>query len=76
MHDNIVSLSQTFPNEVFMARYRNVCVQYPVPNLECVGGEMQNSISYTYRPRNRKASTTIDIDLIDYLLRETIISST
>lgn len=34
MHNDIIVLSRQFPNDVFMARYRDVCVQYPVPR-EC-----------------------------------------
>lgn len=34
MHDDIILFSQTFPNEVFMVRYSDVCAHYPVPR-EC-----------------------------------------
>jgi hypothetical protein len=32
MHDDIITLSQKFPDDVFMVRYRDVCTHFPVPN--------------------------------------------
>ncbi len=34
MHYDIISLSRQFPNDIFMVRYNDICVQYPVPR-EC-----------------------------------------
>jgi len=34
MHEDIITLSNQFPNDVFMARYNDICVHYPEPR-EC-----------------------------------------
>jgi len=69
MHEDIMTLSQQFPNDIFMVRYVDDCVQFPGP-IECFRYENGESKFMGYVPNYKFSDHN---HLIDALGKDTLL---